>query len=329
MAVTVKKAVIGAIVVLIIVPVLIVVMFGLSFHAMMSSYAPNRITDSIISHGETREYLLYVPSRYDPAKPTPLVISTHGAALWPSTQQEVTQWNTLADELGFIVVYPAGTTLSGAGTGRLPFRVWLLTPDRNAMANVMFISDLIDTLEAGYNIDPARIYANGFSNGGAMTFALSCRLADRIAAVGTVSAAQDQVPSSWCAGTRPVPLINFHGADEMVPYEGGTVWMSPKPFPSVLTWTAEWAQRNACGPTPVDSVVAPDVTRLEYTHCADSATVLLYTIKDGGHAWPGGKPMPEWLVGHSTRSIDASRLMWAFFLEHPLPKNRQGRVPLE
>ena len=62
------------------------------------------------------------------------------------------------------------------------------------MRDVRFISELIDKLEAAYNIDPARIYANGFSNGGGMAFVLSCTLSDRIAAVGMVG------PRKHCRG---------------------------------------------------------------------------------------------------------------------------------
>jgi polyhydroxybutyrate depolymerase len=316
-----RKIVIGAVVVVIGLPVVLVLIAGVSFYALMSFYALNRTNGTIVSSGQKREYLLYVSRSYDRAKPTPLVISMHAAALWPATQREASQWNKVADENGFIVVYPSGTTLSGSGTGVLPFRVWLLRPEADASANVRFISELIDTLEAAYNIDPTRIYANGFSNGGAMAFALSCRLSHRIAAVGTVSAAQDQRPWSWCTDSRPVPLINFHGTADLVPYNGGKVWASPRPFPSVLTWTANWARRNRCAPNPVESVVAADVTRLEYTNCADDAAVVLYTVQGGGHSWPGGKPIPEWMVGPTTRSIDATRQMWAFFREHPLRRN--------
>jgi polyhydroxybutyrate depolymerase len=316
-----RKIAIGALVVVIGLPVVLVLLAGVSFYALMSFYAPNRTNGTIVSSGEERQYLLYVPRSYDPAKPTPLVISMHAAALWPATQREASQWDKVADENGFIVVYPSGTTLSGGGTGVLPFRVWLLRPEANASANVRFISELIDTLEAAYNIDPSRIYANGFSNGGAMAFALSCRLSHRIAAVGTVSAAQDQQAWSWCADSRPMPFINFHGTADPVPYNGGRVWASPRPFPSVLTWTANWARRNRCAPNPIASVVAADVTRLEYPNCADDATVVLYTIRGGGHQWPGGKPIPEWLVGPMSRSIDATSQMWAFFREHPLRRN--------
>ena len=72
------------------------------------------------------------------------------------------------------------------------------------------------------------------------------------------------------------------------------------------------------GLNPVESGVAPDVTRIEYTRCAGDATVVLYTIQGGGHSWPGGKPLPEWWVGPTSRSIDATSQMWTFFREHQL-----------
>lgn len=290
-----------------------------SFHALLSCYAPNRTNGVIVSSGEKREYLLYVPKSYDRTKPTPLVISMHGAAVWPATQEEISQWDKVAEAHGFIVVYPSGTTLSGRGTGVLPFRVWLMEPDSVLMADVRFISALIDTLEVDFNIDPTRIYATGFSNGGGMAFGLSCTLAHRIAAIGTVSAAQVR-PWNWCTDSQPMPMITFHGtSDHLVPYEGAPPgWLNPRPFPNVATWATNWARRNRCESNPVDSAVAPDVTRREYTNCAHNALVVLYTIRGGGHSWPGGKPMPTWLVGPTTRSIDATDRMWAFFREHPL-----------
>lgn len=312
---SIKKIVVGAVVVVIGLPVVLVLIAVVAFY--LSFYSANRANGTMVSSGQEREYLLHVPPSYDRTKPTPLVISLHAAMLWPAHQRETTHWDSLADEHGFIVVYPSGMTPWGAGTGVWP-KIWLLRPEAVVTANVRFISELIDTLEVGYNIDSTRIYANGFSNGGAMAFALSCRLSHRIAAVGTVSAAQDQQPWSWCADPHPMPLINFHGTADLVPYNGGRVWASPKPFPSVLAWTADWARRNRCGPDPGDSSVAADVTRLEYTQCANDATVVLYTLRGGGHSWPGGKPLPRWFVGSTNRSIDATKLMWAFFREHPL-----------
>ena len=172
--------------------------------------------------------------------------------------------------------------------------------DRSAR-DVRFIAELIDTLKASYNIDPTRIYADGLSNGGGMAFLLSCTLSDRIAAVGLVASAQF-LPWSACQDQRAVPMIAFHGTDDrFAPYHGGTSWVARgHVFPSIPTFTATWARRNRCGAKPVESAVAADVTRLEYTGCADDADVVLYTIHGGGHTWPGGGPMPEWFAGSTS-----------------------------
>ena len=292
------------------------------FYALISSYAPNSISGTIVSSGQKRQYLLHVSASYDRAKPTPLVISLHGAGSWPATQREASQWNRAADEQGFIVVYPAGTTLDGSGTGMLPFRVWLAEPGPTVTADARFISDLIDSLSATYNIDPARIYANGLSNGGGMAFALSCTLSHRIAAIGMVAAAL-ALTWSWCTDPRPVPMIAFHGtADPLVPYNGAaTAWLNPRPFPNIPGFVAHWARRNRCVGKPAESEVAPDVSRREYTGCTADAAVVLYTVRGGGHQWPGGKPVPVWIAGPTSRSIDATSLMWAFYRQHPLVRN--------
>src|SRR5215210_1582616 len=215
-----------------------------------SYYFLNRTSGAMVLAGQRREYLLYVPSSYNRSQPTPLVISMHGGGRWPAHQRDTSGWNRLAESQGFIVVYPAG---SGAP------RAWSVDHGTGLLDDVRFISELIDTLEAAYNIDPARIYANGLSNGGGMAFVLSCTLSDRIAAVGMVGAAQ-LLPWSWCTDRRPVPMIAFHGtADRFAPYNGGTSWVTSRPFPNVEIWTANWARRNRCGPDPVEAAVAADV----------------------------------------------------------------------
>jgi len=298
-----SRRVIAAVAIVITLPVVLATFKAISFRAR------NRNNGFLISSGEKREYLLHVPRIYDRTKPAPLVISMHGAGGWPKQQMNLTGWNRLADSEGFIVVYPSG--LGGAGP-----RVWRVGNDY--AKDVRFIAELIDRLEAAYNIDPARIYANGFSNGGGMTFVLSCTMSDRIAAVGMVGAAQT-LPWSWCTERRAVPMIAFHGTeDRFAFFNGGQSWVAPHPFPPVPLWTANWARRNRCAPKPVEAAVAPDVTRREYTECADNAAVVLYIVQGGGHVWPGGGPLPEWFVGSDSRSIDATATMWAFFRAHRL-----------
>jgi polyhydroxybutyrate depolymerase len=157
------------------------------------------------------------------------------------------------------------------------------------------------------------------SNGGGMSFVLSCTMSDRIAAVGLVSAGLD--PGwSWCPDHRPVPVIAFHGtADPVCLYHGGYSKLAGGTSPSIPDFMEKWSRRNQCDPDAVKSAVAVDVTRSQYTNCADGGDVALYTIKGEGHQWPGGKRVAaEWMIGPYSRSIDATRQMWAFFREHQL-----------
>jgi polyhydroxybutyrate depolymerase len=211
-----RKIVIRAALVLIALPIVLVLLaFGFFYSVFYFPNWTSATTETIISSGKKREYLLYLPKSYGRAKPTPLVINLHTAMSWPSSSMAISQWNQAADEYGFIVAYPEGTGLGP--------KSWEMkgseTPTR--MPDVIFIAELIDKLERSYNIDKKRVYANGMSNGGVMAFVLSCTLSDRIAAVGMVSAGLD--PGwSWCTDHRPVPVIAFHGtADPVCPYNGG------------------------------------------------------------------------------------------------------------
>lgn len=279
-------------------PVLLAMGEAATYHVV------NRSSGTLVSAGVEREYLLHVPPAYDRTRPAPLVISMHGAGGWPAAQKDTSRWNELADREGVIVVYPSG--ISGQGP-----RIWEAEDAR-------FIADLIAHLEASYNIDRRRIYANGLSNGGGMSFALSCTMSDRIAAVGLVAAAQT-LPWGWCTDRRAVPMIGFHGTDDAVtPYHGGRTFIGPVAFPDQPAWAANWARRNRCGAEPEATDVAPDVSRRLYANCANNASVVFYTIKGGGHTWPGGGHLPEWLLGRTTHTIDATRVMWEFFRDHPL-----------
>ena len=77
------KKVITAVLIIIGLPVVLILIAAVTVKIL------DRTNGSIIASGEEREYLLYVPSNYDPDTPTSLVISMHGAALWPAQQRSV------------------------------------------------------------------------------------------------------------------------------------------------------------------------------------------------------------------------------------------------
>ena len=268
----------------------------------------------INSAGEHRSYLLYIPESYDPARATPLVFCLHGFVEEPWHVMTMSGWNRLADRFGFIAVYPRGT---GFPLRWLTYGRWVRRESSDR--DVQFISDLIDKLSAEFNLDQKRIYINGMSNGGGMTFLLSCRLSERIAAFGSVAGAYS-VPWDLCRPTRAVPAIIFHGdADPIVPYGGGSGSLSGMVLPEIPGWVKNLAERNGCQAQPAEQPAAGRAKAITYPGGDCGADVVFYTISGGGHTWPGGRPMMKWLTGTTTRDIEATALMWKFFEAHPLP----------
>ena len=268
----------------------------------------NRTNGAITSSGETRHYLLYVPSSYDRNSPTALIISLHAASFWPAMQMQVDRWNQEADKHGFLVVYPSATGF---------LRFWR-TSGTGLELEARFVCDLVARLESSYNIDPARVYITGYSNGGGMALALARRIPRRLGAVGTVAAGARSLSQKPLGDSAPVPLIAFHGtSDRVIPFAGGLSKIGRIHFPAVRDWVDKWAQRNGCDRTPVEMRITADISRIAYSTCYDHADVILYAVSLGGHSWPGGKPLPEWYVGRTNNEINASSLMWDFFVQHP------------
>jgi polyhydroxybutyrate depolymerase len=254
---------------------------------------------TVLSGGQERCYHLYVPPGYEPARPAPLVLSLHGFLSNPDSQAWISGWHELADREGFLVVYPQGAAFpqrwnAGATWGTA------------AVDDVQFFRDLLADLSAVPTavaaVDPARVYVNGFSNGGGMTVRFACEAAGQIAAIGTVAAAVVDMPQ--CTPSRPVPAMAFHGtADPIVPY-------------GAEEWVATWARGNGCDPLPAAIPPQGDVRGIRYTGCDQGAKVILYTIEGGGHTWPGGAPIPG--LGKASRDIDATGEMWRFFQAYRL-----------
>lgn len=270
----------------------------------------NRTNGEILTSGATRRFLLHVPESLPQDRSVPLVVDLHGFAQWPANQRDISNWDDLADEKGFIVVHPEGTGF--------PRRWASHSPDEpQTDRDVTFIADLIDHLSAEHPIDPDRIHVAGISNGGGMAFVLSCELSDRVASIGTVAGLFTH-PWEACDRTRPVPLIAFHGLDdEIVPFAGGPLDGPGGDAPDVAAWMADLARRNGCATAAVIPADGP-LGGTRWSDCDGGADVILHTIADGGHTWPGGDPLPEFIAGYTSPAIDATATMWEFFEDHPL-----------
>ena len=274
---------------------------------------------TLVSGDLLRCYHLYIPPGYDPAQPVPVVVSLHGFVLNPDTQAVISGWHEQADREGFIVAYIQGTSYP---------RRWNAgnTWGAGEADDVQFFRDLVDDLSAHAAVDRSRVYANGFSNGGGMSVRIGCDAADVVAAIGSVSGAV--VDITTCDPSRPVPVMAFHGtADWILPYEGGLMPVPPLRYAADLVnaptyfvgaeqWVAAVADRNGCDPTAETLPPRGDVRGRRYAGCDQDAEVILYTIEDGGHQWPGGGTI--YGAGKNTKQIDATEEMWQFFQSYRL-----------
>jgi polyhydroxybutyrate depolymerase len=119
----------------------------------------------------------------------------------------------------------------------------------------------------------------------------------------------------------------MHGtSDPVVPYEGGAVYGfrgqgQGGAVLSVQSAARFWAQRNSCDLTPrltepqdTDRRDGTRIKREVFVGCRQDADVVVYTIVNGGHTWPGGSEiLPQVIVGKTTHDINASEILWEFF----------------
>ena len=92
----------------------------------------------------------------------------------------------------------------GYGIHKQGNRFWNTFLGNSSVNDVGFIRDLLDTLQANYNIDQNRIYSTGMSNGGFMSYSLACQLNDRITAIASVTGSMIQSKLNACNPVRPV-----------------------------------------------------------------------------------------------------------------------------
>lgn len=276
------------------------------FSILLSLSAYTQTTGSFTYGGLLRDYILYVPSGYNSANPTPLVINMHGYTSNAQQQMLYTAFNSDADTAGYIVVYPNGVNNAWNSGFSFPYEA--------GIDDVGFLSALIDTIASDYNVDQCRVHATGMSNGGYMSYRLACELYDRIASIASVTGSMTTGMTTHCNTTRPVAVMQIHGtADPTVPYNG-----------SAGSTAAEanlqyWADKNPCF-GPVASQDLPDivsdgttVTKLYYSNCAGGTEVVLFKVVNGGHTWPDAIID----IGVTTKDINANSEIIQFFNKHP------------
>jgi polyhydroxybutyrate depolymerase len=251
----------------------------------------------------TRRYRLHVPATYRADKPIPVVLIFHGHG-GSAASMEGTGFSQLADQQNFLAVYLQGLP---QGVGGPSF--WAdIGPIDYGIDDVLFVSDVLTTLQKEFCVDAHRIYATGFSNGGGMTWLLACRLAGRIAAFAPV-AGDHYPPPGGCQPGRPVSVLEINGtADQLVPYNGIPTYEERAwPESSIPQLMQTWAARDGCTAGPVVFLHDAKTIGMQWTGCRGQAVVMHYRMLGEGHTWPGR-------IGAMT----GTEAIWQFFRAHPL-----------
>ncbi|MFD0475401.1 alpha/beta hydrolase family esterase [Nonomuraea thailandensis] len=114
--------------------------------------------------GNMRMYV-YVPDSH-PASPA-IVVAMHGCGGSGPGFYQGSEFASLADRYGFIVIYPTATQSAGFGNC---FDTWSdAAKQRGGGSDPVSIISMIDYVERTYQGDPNRVYATGSSSGGMMT----------------------------------------------------------------------------------------------------------------------------------------------------------------
>jgi polyhydroxybutyrate depolymerase len=232
-----------------------------------------------------RSYLVHVGKA---VKGSPaLVVNFHGLTNSPRIQAGLSGMNALADEQGFVVVYPQGVANSfnaGECCG---------TASQENIDDLGFTRAIVADVLARACADKRRVYATGFSNGGFMSNRIGCEAADMFVAIAPVGGAS---AVTSCGVTRGLPVIGFHGtADTIVPYDNGKKAIM------------DWVTRNACTGSPARTTAGSSYCDT-WSSCKDGAKVTFCTITGGSHLWPGDRS-----------AIPASPAIMGFFKETALP----------
>jgi polyhydroxybutyrate depolymerase len=268
-----------------------------------SSGAPAPVQNAQITvDGVVRNYRVFVPPTLDRSRPAPLVVVLHGGANSVEDTVKVTGFDKAAAAGDFIVAYPEGTRRewnAGACCGSAPSR----NPN-----DVGFLTQVLDRLQADYNVDPARVFVAGVSNGAMMAYRFACERADRLTAVGSVAGA---VVARDCRPSRPVSVLEIHGTeDQLVPYVGGqpsaVEAQGAPPYAPTPAMVRQWAEGDRC-PPPAPPEVAGPVTTDSWTACARGSAVKLITVQGGGHIWFASG------LGPANGALDATGAIWRFF----------------
>ena len=292
------------------------------------------LSRSFTNHAGTRAYKLYVPASYSAqlGEPVPVVVMLHGCTQSPDDFAAGTRMNALAEQRGFLVVYPA----QAANANGSKCWNWFRSEDQERdRGEPSLIAGITREVVASYHVDERRVFVAGLSSGAAMAVILGATYPDIYAAVGAHSGlpygAAHDMPSAFgamkrsagpagmpnrtgsgahrAAGARGVPTIVFHGdRDHTVDARNGAeiVEQAIRAYSDEPRLQASVRQGVTAGGRQYSHTV--------YADAANQPVVEQWLLHGAGHAWSGGSPHGSFT---DMGGPDASTEMIRFFYAQP------------
>jgi len=281
---------------------------------------------TVMVNGTSRTFIAYLPESLAPTTNAPLVYVFHGAMQTGANMFEMTQYSELADKEKIAVVFADGQgTSSASGTGNLaPWNVsdgtalcglGTLVSNPNPV-DFPFLDAIKTELLDDQCIDPAHVFATGFSMGGYFSHHIGCERSDFRAVAPHSGATMADLSS---CKTQHMPIIIFHGLADTLINAGCSDPNASQQlgFPAAATL---WAKKNGCQNTFKTVVEKGTTTGKDgncylYDGCPADGQVELCTFADMPHAWAGAMSCPG-CIGSGAGYASATQLEWDFFKKY-------------
>jgi len=276
-----------------------------------------------------RDYAYYIPARR-PAK-APLLFVLHGSlqGIEDIRRYSAYEFERLADEQGFIVVYPQGFERNWNDCRRradYPARV-------QNVDDVGLIAALIRRFASDHGADARRAFLAGYSNGGHLGLRIALEQPQLLAGIAAFAANLPTDDNLDCTFSgQPVPVLLMNGTrDPINPYHGGVVTLfgvgnrgtvrSADESANYFAELAGYSRGAGLGSTPWQSPDDPaQHVRLVQWQEAGRPEVALYSLIGGGHLLPQAGFRAPRLLGPTLSGFDGPRAIWDFFArQRPTP----------
>lgn len=249
------------------------------------------------------QYYVVMPPDWDGRSRLPAAVYFHG---WQSSGAATLRNRTLVQaftERGHILVLPDGRDKTWAHVG---------SPSQ-ARDELAFLDAVRADLLARWPVDPDRLWATGFSQGGSMVWDLACYRGRDYSAFAPVSGAfWEPLPADCLSG--PVDLRHVHGrADRVVPLAGRVIAQRYRQG-DVAEGLALWRRVDGCPAAPARVLESGPLHCRVWGPCAE-ANELRLCLHEGGHVRLNG-----WVA----RADAWVRHIWARRSAR-LPPDRKGR----